>query len=90
MDTFDYQSSKYYNLKLESAGSYTVTVTAMDENDEKVTSSKVSFSVKESSSDDNDDNNSSTSDNRGIIAFLAAFICAIPYMTLSIKKKNNK
>lgn len=91
-DTSEYQTSKYYNLKLEDEGSYTVTVTAEDEAGNKVTSSKVSFSVKapQSSDDDKKDDDSPTSDNKGIVVFLAALVSSIPYMALSRKKKNSK
>lgn len=91
-DTSEYQTSKYYNLKLEDEGSYTVTVTAKDEAGNKVTSSKVSFSVKapQSSDDDKKDDDSPTSDNKGIVVFLAALVSSIPYMALSRKKKNSK
>ena len=90
IDSTGYQSSKYYNLKLESEGSYTVTVTAKDESGKTITSSKLSFSVKESSDDKEDPNNSPTSDNAAIIVFLVAFSSAISYMVLARRKKNTK
>ena len=90
IDSTGYQSSKYYNLRLESEGSYTVTVTAKDESGKTITSSKLSFSVKESSDDKEDPNNSPTSDNAAIIVFLVAFSSAISYMVLARRKKNTK